>query len=336
MVDAPTVTDQDDVASKRARPLEWLRVVGRRSALTSSVRSVALTLATYADSATGGSVRPGLELLIEDTGQSRAQVYRALTTLTKSGYLVRTRAHKRGAYVTEYTLSLPLACPDRLTGETENLTGETGYLTREIASLTGEHQISSEISSLMSSEISSGQTSQASGRTSQASAAPRDDQQPPTIHSLSAYEEGIKRKQAASFFLQHTVVPLLAQDPYRNFMLRSASISALQWAAKVRAAPIGPLRDATADILDDAYAPPARSRAAVARIIAKALANTDPALEGDGYAYTGDALSRWVASALRELEPQLATARKWAAFRDGPHEPWSLAEDDPWAIPATA
>ncbi|WP_143264230.1 hypothetical protein [Amycolatopsis kentuckyensis] len=58
---------------------EWERVI-RRIPLPQGVKLLALVLATYAD-ADGSRVRPGLDLLVSDTGQSKATVKRGLAQL---------------------------------------------------------------------------------------------------------------------------------------------------------------------------------------------------------------------------------------------------------------
>lgn len=91
---------------------EWERIMRRVVVSKPSVKLVALTLATYADTKTGGRVRPGLERLMGVTGTSRNVVLRALAELKALGMIDQLtrggnlgRASKGMASV--YQLTLP-------------------------------------------------------------------------------------------------------------------------------------------------------------------------------------------------------------------------------------
>ncbi len=87
---------------------EWERVI-RSLPLPPAAKHVALNAATYAD-AKGGSVYPGNERTVADTGLSLATVKRAHKLLRDVGLLVRvvegSRMGRRGV-ADEYRLSIP-------------------------------------------------------------------------------------------------------------------------------------------------------------------------------------------------------------------------------------
>jgi hypothetical protein len=99
--------------SKRGRaadeiPLrfEWERVI-KALPMPPTVKHVALTLATYGD-LDGASIHPGNDVLIADTGTSRATVTRALTYLRDVGLIVSVgTANRRRRIAEEYRLAIP-------------------------------------------------------------------------------------------------------------------------------------------------------------------------------------------------------------------------------------
>jgi hypothetical protein len=104
---------------------EYERAV-RASELPSLSRLVALTLATWADVATGDiSERhtPSLSTLEVCTGMARASVRKHLDTLEKAGWVVRRRPDPRKARAekarTQYALAIPTGAAGALVGDQE-------------------------------------------------------------------------------------------------------------------------------------------------------------------------------------------------------------------------
>lgn len=99
----------------RSPRYEWETVI-RRLALPRGVKLVAALLAQYGNP-DGREVRPGRELLAEESGYSTKQVDRHLKTLRDLGLIVRVRkgsANGRRALADEYRLAIPEDILDRV------------------------------------------------------------------------------------------------------------------------------------------------------------------------------------------------------------------------------
>jgi hypothetical protein len=80
--------DQDrDFTREPIGRFEWEQVMRRVVVSKPSVKLVALTMATYASTRTGGQVRPGVSRLVAVTGTSRNVVLRALAELKELGMI---------------------------------------------------------------------------------------------------------------------------------------------------------------------------------------------------------------------------------------------------------
>ncbi|MBO3751570.1 hypothetical protein J5X84_36320 [Streptosporangiaceae bacterium NEAU-GS5] len=98
-----------------ADPYTWTRIV-RRCQLAATVKAVAHVLADYA-SRDGRDVRPGIDLLIGDTGLSKSTVIRALKRLRALGLIDRVvegSKNGRRAIADEYRLTFPDDLSDRV------------------------------------------------------------------------------------------------------------------------------------------------------------------------------------------------------------------------------
>lgn len=92
---------------------EWQRVI-RRVKCHTSVKLVALTLSTYANT-DGTRAHPGIHKLVNVTGLGRRTVIRALDTLRGLGLIERTfEASRAGGKADEYRLTLPDDLADRV------------------------------------------------------------------------------------------------------------------------------------------------------------------------------------------------------------------------------
>jgi hypothetical protein len=111
---------------------EWERVL-RRASLPPATKLVGFVLATYANK-TGGSIRPGVQRLVDVTRQSRRTVMRALEHLRKVGLVERTFKGSSGgrrALADEYRLTCPVDLLDRMDLLTPNDQVPTGTPDRQ-------------------------------------------------------------------------------------------------------------------------------------------------------------------------------------------------------------
>lgn len=108
-----TPDDKDPVPSSPAGRFEWeLRF--REALITpASTKLLGFILATYADTRTGASIRPGVTRLAKDTGASVRNVSRGLQALEAAGYIMCVRhgsSYGRGGkgMASLYRLTLPV------------------------------------------------------------------------------------------------------------------------------------------------------------------------------------------------------------------------------------
>lgn len=111
----PAQTD-DTAGLRQVGRYEWERVV-RRVVMPGTVKFLAFVLSTYAD-ADGSRVRPGIEALVLDTGQSKSTVKRALGVLRDDFRFLQQVSRGGGkngrGKATEYRLAIPVDLLDRV------------------------------------------------------------------------------------------------------------------------------------------------------------------------------------------------------------------------------
>lgn len=97
---------------RRVGRFEWEKVIMRSTFQPSSIKLVALSAATYADTVTGANVRPGIARLIAVTGLGDSMVRRNLKALEGAGFMFMVASgsnYGRGGKgaASEYQLTTP-------------------------------------------------------------------------------------------------------------------------------------------------------------------------------------------------------------------------------------
>ena len=114
--------DHEHGPLRRMGRFEWEKVILRTRFKQSSVKLVALALATYATPGTGANVRPGISRLITVTGLGDSQVRRNMKALERAGLLSMVSSgssYGRGGKgaASDYVLTVPEALAEEFERE---------------------------------------------------------------------------------------------------------------------------------------------------------------------------------------------------------------------------